>query len=365
MSNATPKWTSDLSDSQVFAGTDSNPHFAHAFNENGEALCNRRIRAHGFRDNAAYYRTLARTESKVWPTSQVHDRCRAKAEAKVAAHPEAQQRAAELAAWEAERAEAKRQEQCGMAASLFGDLHPAASRLVDGLRENADTTVYEGGPEFTPSDVWGQIGAEPGAYYGDDDRETNDAMPEALLNAWQHINRRAAAGELDWDRWDDLVADARDRLALAYEQPTRPVFDKTPESWQVLFHTDKPLTGEQWADLPVHSVVPTERLRAGQDWHVIDQRLDAAGVSRYGFRDAVSAGDALRLARKHWETHGPHAAWFRFLADEAPAIETLREVDGLTPEQEREALACARQTTAGQGPAKRFSVLQALAGATA
>ncbi|MFI9052460.1 hypothetical protein [Streptomyces sp. NPDC053427] len=357
-----PSWTSYLDDSKVWSLTDSSFELWHAFGDDGRALCNRSIRARSHRENDTFFRTLR--DADRWPLSNLHDRCRAKAETKVAAHPEAQKRAAEQAAYEAERAEAKQQEQCDIAAHLFADVHPAASRLVDGLQENALIPAREGGQKFTPSDVWGQIGAEPGAYYGRDDAETNDAMPEALLSAWQHINRLAAAGELDTDRWDDLLTGARDALAPAYEQAA-PVLGKAPGSWQVLFHTDKPLTGEQWADFPVHAVMPTVRLRAGHDWHVIDRRLDGAGLSRYGFTDAVSAGHALSRARKHWETHGPHAAWYRFIAEEAPAIEILSEMHGLTPEQEREAFACAQRATAGQGPEKRFSILQAIAGVTA
>ncbi|MGW1786338.1 hypothetical protein ACWCQQ_45815 [Streptomyces sp. NPDC002143] len=150
-------------------------------------------------------------------------------------------------------------------------------------------------------------------------------MPSALLKVWAHLDRLAAAGELDSDRWAELVDGARDVMAYAYEQPGPVVLEKTPESWQVLFHTDLPLPGEQGADLPVYSVVRTAQLRAGHDWEVVEPRLAARGLARYGFADAVSAGHALTLACARWQEEGPHAAWFAFLADEAPATEALRE----------------------------------------
>lgn len=114
-------------------------------------------------------------------------------------------------------------------------------------------------------------------------------------------------------------------MAYAYEQPGPVVLEKKPESWQMLFHTDSPLTGEQGADLPVHSVVRTTQLRAGHDWEVVEPRLAARGLARYGFADAVSARHAPTLACARRQEEGPNAAWFAFLADEAPAIEALRE----------------------------------------
>ncbi|MBV1940819.1 hypothetical protein KUF83_30255 [Streptomyces sp. BV286] len=358
--SATPRWTDYLTESKVWSVTNSSFELWHAFDEDGRALCNRSIRPRNHHENDAFYRDLR--DADRWPLSNVHDRCRTKAEAKVAAHPEAQKRAAEDAAWEAERAETKRQDQYGTAAHLFADVHPAANRVVNSYQENAFTTVWEGGPEFTPAEVWHQIGAQPGADYGQDDDESNDAMPGALLKAWEHLDRRAAAGQLDADRWAELVDEARDVMAYAYEQPGPVVMDKTPESWQVLLHTESPLTGEQWADMPVHSVVRTTQLRAGHAWTVTEQRIAARGLTRYGFPDAVSAGHALWLARKRWETEGPHSAWFEFLANEAPAIEALRGTYAPTPEQERTAFEYVTAAAAmPPAPDLTFADLQAIA----
>jgi hypothetical protein len=357
--SANPAWTSYLDDSTVWSVTDSSFELWHAFGDDGRALCNRSIRARQHRENDTFFRTLR--DADRWPLSNPHDRCRTKAEAKVAAHPEAQKRAAEEAAWEAERAEEKRQDQYDTAAHLFAEVHPAANRVVNSMQENALTTVFEGGPEFTRAEVWHQIGAEPGADYGQDDDETNDEMPNALLKAWEHLNRRAAAGELDTDRWAELVDEARDVMAYAYEQPSPVALEKTPESWQVLFHTESPLTGAQWAAMPVHSVVRTAQLRAGHDWHVAEQRLAARGLVRYGFPDAVSAGHALSLARARWEEAGPHSAWFAFLRDEAPAIEELRAEYQPTPEQERAVFEYATAAVANPAPDLTFADLQAIA----
>ncbi|MFD9248317.1 hypothetical protein [Streptomyces bottropensis] len=357
--SATPAWTSYLSESKVWSFTNSSFELWHAFGEDGRALCNRSIRPRNHQDNDAFFRPLRDAER--WPLSNLHDRCRAKAEAKVAAHPEAQKRAAEEAAWQAELAEKKRQEQYDTAAHLFADVHPAVNRLVNSIQENAFTTVWEGGPEFTPAEVWWQIGANPGAYYGQEDGETNDEMPRALLKVWEHINRRAEAGELDDRRWAELLDDARDVMAYAYALPGPVVVDKTPESWQVLFATESPFTGERWADFPVVSVKRTDRLRAGHDWDVVERRLAGAGLSRYGFADAVSAGHALSLARARWEAEGPHAAWFRFLAEEAPVIEALREEYEPTPEQERDAFEYAQRAAASPAPELTFAALKAIA----
>jgi hypothetical protein len=357
--SATPAWTSYLNDSKVWSFTNSSFELWHAFGEDGRALCNRSIRPRNHQENDAFFRTLRDAEQ--WPLSNLHDRCRAKAEAKVAAHPEAQKRAADEAAREAQLAEKKRQEQFDTAAHLFADVHPAANRLVNSLQENAFTTVWEGGRQYTPAEVWGQIGAEPGAYYGQEDDETNDEMPRALLKAWEHINRRAAAGELDDRRWAELLDEARDVMAYAYAKPGPVVLDKTPESWQVLFATESPFTGERWADFPVVSVKRTVQLRAGHDWDVVERRLAGAGLSRYGFPRAVSAGHALRLAQERWETEGPHAAWYALRRDEAPAIEALREEYEPTPEQEHAALEFAQRATANPAPELDFAALKAIA----
>ncbi|MFD4933483.1 hypothetical protein [Streptomyces virginiae] len=157
--------------------------------------------------------------------------------------------------------------------------------------------------------------------------------------------------------------------APAPAEPTRPpvALVKQPASWQVLWYAESPLTGEQWADLPVHSVVRTEQLLAGQDWDVVDARLTEQGLKRYGFpvREdypvAVSASHALSLARELWETEGPHAQWFRFLDDEAPYIEEMRAAYDPTPEQERAAYEYAVAAVANPLPALTFADLRAIA----
>lgn len=257
----------------------------------GSSRGNRSIRARQHRENDTFYRDSR--DAGRWPLSTLHDRCRAKAEAEIAAHPEAQQRAVEEAKREAERAEEKRRDQYDTAANLFADVHPAANRLVNSVQENAFTTVWEGGPEFTRADLRRQIGAVPGREYGQDDDETNDEMPNALPKAWEHLDCLAAAGERDSDRWVELVDGARDVMAYAYGQPGPVVLEKTPESWQVLVHTDSPLPG------------------------------------RLGRTCPCTPSSAPRRARPHpcprWQEEGPHAAWFAFLADEVPAIDALRE----------------------------------------
>ncbi|MFB8025935.1 MULTISPECIES: hypothetical protein [unclassified Streptomyces] len=276
------------------------------------------------------------------------------------------ERAAARAA-KAEPTKADTELQYANAAQLLGALHPAAGEIVRAYQQNAINTVNEGGPYFAPSDVWQHIGNEPGQRLPANAHEDPEewATAEGFNKTWAHLDRLAAAGKLDMARRDDIVTSARDVLRNHSGRPEPVIMDKAPGKWAVLFMRESPLTGEQWADMPVVSVLRTARLQAGHDWDVIDRRLDGAGLSRYGFTKAVSAGHALSLARKHWETHGPHAAWFRFLAEEAPFVETLREADGLTPEQEREAFAYARRITAGKGPDVRVGLLQAIAGAKA
>ncbi|MFB6505554.1 hypothetical protein ACFC07_22315 [Streptomyces sp. NPDC056099] len=356
--SANPSWTSYLDDSKVWSFANSSFELWHAFGDDGRALCNRSIRPRNHQENDTFFRALRDAER--WPLSNLHDRCRAKAEAKVAAHPEAQQRAAEEAAFEAAQAESARQERYATAAEMFAEVHPAANRIVNSLQENSFTTAWEGREEFTAAEIWGQIGAEPGAMYGEDDDETNPDMPEALLKAWQYLDRLAASGELS-ERWDAARVDAaRDEMAFAYERAPL-TLDKTPESWQVLFHSNSPLTGERWADLPVHSVVRTVQLRAGHDWEVVEQRLAAQSLARYGFPDAVSAGHALSLAKERWEAEGPHAAWFEFLANEAPAIEELRATYDPTPAQERAAFEYATAAAVNPAPELTLADLQAIA----
>jgi len=84
-------------------------------------------------------------------------------------------------------------------------------------------------------------------------------------------------------------------------------------SRQVLFHLDSPYTGECWADFPLHSIVTTEQLRAGRDWHAVDDELKERGLARYGFADTDSEEDAIDRAQWRWEADGPHASWFAYL----------------------------------------------------
>ncbi|MER6230930.1 hypothetical protein ABT169_17525 [Streptomyces sp. NPDC001616] len=249
------------------------------------------------------------------------------------------------------------------AALMFAALHPAAAELVNAYQKNAiDTAVLEG-RYFSPSDIWGQIGAEPGQRlrWGAEDDPEEWATPDGFQKAWDHLNALAVAGKLNMSRWDDTVTAARDvmRVHSVREEPV--VMEKVSRSWQVLFSVNSPLTGENWADFPVVSVQRTARLLCGQDWHVVERRLEAEGLARYGVI-AVSAGHALTVARARWEEEGPHSAWFRFLAEEAPAIEELREAYAPTPAQEREAFEFAHRAAA-DGPMPELSLadLQAIA----
>ncbi|AWI32639.1 hypothetical protein [Streptomyces tirandamycinicus] len=376
--SADPQWTSYLTSSTVWNCTESNLQLWHAFDADGHALCNRRIRAHGHRD-WTWFRTLA--DAEAFPLSNIHDRCRAKAEAKVASHPEAQKRAAEDAAWEAELAEEKRQDQRATAAFIFGETCYTASYVVTAFQANADDTVAEGGPQFTPAEIWAQIGDVLGDYGPDAMAHyTEERTPvAALIATWNHVDDLAVAGTLSGDRENELIAEARAVLAAATaaataedddqddEQPetsTGVTLAKNPRSWQVLLHTDSPLTGARWADLPLHSVVPAEQLCAGQDWHAVDQQLTARGLTRYGFPHAMSAGHALDLARKRWEAKGPRAAWFAFLREEAPAIEAMRAEYAPTPEHERAAFEFATAAVAHPAPLT-LAELRAIANGTA
>jgi hypothetical protein len=212
--------------------------------------------------------------------------------------------------------------QYAYAAQLFAVLHPSAAEIVKAYQDNAVDTVAEGGPRFTPEDIWGQIGAEPGQRLGDN--WANDpeewGTPEGFITAWEHINRLAAAGKLTMTRWEELVQEARDVLAAASGRPAPVVIDKRPSSWQVLFAPDAQPAGERWADMPVVDVIRTTQYRAGREWHVVDDRLAARGLKRIGFPDAVSAGHALKLAQEWWQAQGPHACWFEFVANELPAV---------------------------------------------
>ncbi|MFI5859298.1 hypothetical protein [Streptomyces parvulus] len=259
---------------------------------------------------------------------------------------------------------AERTLQYADAARIFAALHPAALAVVDAYQRNALDTIAEGGPRFSPADIWGHIGGEPGAYLKHDwETDPNEwATPDGFNKVWAHLDRLATAGKLSLSRWDELVTEARDLLRQESHRTPPVVLEKNPGGWQVLFATKSPFTGERWADMPVVSVKRTAQLRAGHGWDVVERRLDGAGLSRYGFTDAVSAGHALHLARKRWETEGPHAAWFQFLTEEAPAIEALREEYEPTPEREREAFEFAQRATA-DGPLPELSLadLQAIA----
>ncbi|MGW0757102.1 hypothetical protein ACWD1Y_11540 [Streptomyces sp. NPDC002814] len=257
---------------------------------------------------------------------------------------------------------AEQQLQYADAARVFAALHPAAAEIVNAYQKNAiDTAVLEG-RYFSPSDIWGQIGAEPGQRlrWGAEDDPEEWATADGFQKAWDHINALAAAGKLDVSRWDDTVSAARDVMRVHSVRDEPVVMEKVSRSWQVLFSVNSPLTGEDWANFPVVSVQRTARLRAGQDWHVVERRLAAEGLARYGVI-AVSVGHALHVARKRWETEGPHAAWFEFIANEAPAIEALRETFEPTPEQERDAFAYAQRTGADPTPELDFAALKAIA----
>ncbi|RSS87004.1 hypothetical protein EF903_17995 [Streptomyces sp. WAC05292] len=152
--------------------------------------------------------------------------------------------------------------------------------------------------------------------------------------------------------------------------PTPVILAKRPEGWQVLYYAESPLTGEQWADLPVHSVIRTVDLLAGQDWDVVDARLKEQGLKRYGFLGhetdsgdpvPVSAGHALHLARKLWEEEGPYAAWWDLLANEADELEALYEEYAPTPDQKREAFEYAVAAVANPAPAMTWAELHAIA----
>ncbi|WP_404949078.1 hypothetical protein HFP70_35435 [Streptomyces sp. ARC14] len=236
--------------------------------------------------------------------------------------------------------DAQRTLQYADATLIFGALHPAAAEIVKAYQQNALDTVVEGGPFFSPADVWGQIGAEPGqrlAWNAEDDPD-EWATADGFNAAWAHLDRLATNGELNASRWGEMVTAARDVMRTHSVRTEPVVMTKESRSWQVLFAKESPLTGAEWADFPVVSVHRTARLRSGDDWHVVNRRLDAAGLARYGVI-ASSAGHALHVARARWETEGPHSAWFAFLSEDAELIESVRAQFNPTPEQEREAFA--------------------------
>lgn len=249
------------------------------------------------------------------------------------------------------------------ATRIFAALHPAAAEIVNAYQKNAIDTAVQEGRYFSPSDIWDQIGAEPGQRlrWGAEDDPEEWATADGFNKAWAHLDRLATAGKLDMRMWDDTVAAARDVMRVHSVRPEPVIMAKESRSWQVLLSTKSPATGANWADFPAVSVQRTARLLAGQDWHVIQRRLDAEGLARYGVI-AVSAGHALKVARQRWETEGPHAAWFRFLSEEAPAIEALREEHDPAPEDERAAFEFAQRVTAA-GPVPELSIanLQAIA----
>ncbi|MER5482583.1 hypothetical protein ABT024_05115 [Streptomyces sp. NPDC002812] len=124
-----------------------------------------------------------------------------------------------------------------------------------------------------------------------------------------------------------LTPKSRAALTAPATDPARPpvVLARQPAAWQALYYAESPLTGDRWMELPLHSVVPTQELRAGQEWDVVDARLTEQGLKRYGFTAnpdngpvAVSARHALALARERWEEEGPHSAWFQIFANEEP-----------------------------------------------
>lgn len=136
--------------------------------------------------------------------------------------------------------------------------------------------------------------------------------------------------------------------------PAAPDLEKAATSRQVLFHRHSPLAGPHWADLPVHSVIPTPARGDQAAWDELAAYLDANDLDRYGIPAAASDGDAVMQARRRWENEGPYAAWFAFLHTEAPAIEAMRAEYEPTPEQERAAFEFA--TAATGDPAAPFTV---------
>ncbi|MFC8538059.1 hypothetical protein ACFUJY_29665 [Streptomyces sp. NPDC057249] len=257
---------------------------------------------------------------------------------------------------------AEREMQFADAARVFAALHPAAAELVNAYQANAIDTVVEGGPNYSPSDIWDQIGAEPAqrlTWRAEDDPD-EWATADGFNKAWEHLNALARAGKLNVSRWDDTVTAARDvmRVHSVREEPV--ILHKESRSWQVLYSTQAQPTGPNWADFPAVSVQRTARLLAGEQWHAVSQRLEAEGLARYGVI-ASSAGHALMVARKRWETEGPHSAWFRFLAEEAPAIEALRAEYDPTPAQERAAFEAATAAAANPAPDLTLADLRAIA----
>ncbi|MFJ4342635.1 hypothetical protein [Streptomyces sp. NPDC088915] len=289
-----PQIGTDPATARVWSTTDSTHELWHAFGPDGHALCNRRIRPGGHREGRSHFFTRDRAET--FPLSHTHDRCRDKL--------------TEAAAANKARSERDRAQYI-LAADLFAALHPAARKVVESYRGNVIDTLNEGGPYFTPADVWGHIGAEPAVWLTEDGWATAEGFNEA----YSFIDRRAAEGTLTRHHWDLTLSKAREVLAQ-HAAPVPLTTDKAPVSRQVLYFLDSPLTGEHRYDLPVHSVVRTDWLRLGRPWEVIDARLAEQGLARYGFPRAESNGHALAMARTRWEEEGPYAEWWDVIKPE-------------------------------------------------
>lgn len=128
---------------------------------------------------------------------------------------ELEQFAAESAAWAAERAESTRQDQYATARFLFRETCYAASDAVNSYEQNADDTVAEGGPTFTPAQIWDQIGDALDSYGPDAmTHSTEERTPVAALRAtWGYLDSLAHGGSLDSNRETEHIADARAVLA--------------------------------------------------------------------------------------------------------------------------------------------------------
>jgi hypothetical protein len=125
--------------------------------------------------------------------------------------------AAEMAASAANRAEQDRQDQFAAALFLFGETCYAAWSAVSSYEQNADDTVAEGGPQYTPLQIWGQMG-DALDFYGPNEMadSTEQRTPVTALRAtWDHLNTLAEAGSIDRDRETENTAAARAVLTAA------------------------------------------------------------------------------------------------------------------------------------------------------
>ncbi|MFJ5142974.1 hypothetical protein [Streptomyces sp. NPDC088707] len=188
--------------------------------------------------------------------------------------------------------------QCFHAAQLFAALHPAARYAVETHRGNGSDTIRWGGPYFTATDLWGHIGAEPGAWLAEGDWATADGLNEA----YAYLDRRAAAGTLTPATSQEAF---REALAIlgAHASPAPVITDKTLAARIVVFSSDTdPEDG-----FPVHSVSLADRLCLGRPWHQVKAELLTQGLTGWHVR-AASDGEALSRARARWTAHQEKAA---------------------------------------------------------